>query len=148
MAAADFESLKEFVDSDELKRVQAIVEQMTVAQRSELAINKEDIYFAFPSDVGITENEDDSSEGNTKRIFVEVMMVFHLLRGLQQLKDSEVDIPLNIGYVSGVLFESARHISPIEYFQHKPRICKGSVGGQLSIQEGNDKRSRRRLDCQ
>lgn len=80
-----------------MDRVQAIVEQMTVAQRSELAIDKDDIYFGFPYDVVITEKVD--SENQRKRIFAEILMVFHVLRGLQRLKESNVEIPMSIGYV-------------------------------------------------
>lgn len=94
LAAGDFENLKEFVDSDEVERVQEIIEKMNVTQRGELAIVKDDIYFSFPYDVVITEK----SENQTKRVFAEVLMVFHVLRGLQQLKDSNVDITMNIGY--------------------------------------------------
>lgn len=99
LAEGDFENLKEFVDSDEVERVQEIIEKMNVTQRAELAIVKDDIYFAFPYDVVITEKLEKSSENQTRRIFAEVLMVFHVLRGLQQLKDSNVDIPMNIGYI-------------------------------------------------
>lgn len=97
LSVGDFEDLKEFVDPNEVERVQAIVEKMTVAQRSELAIVKDDIYFAFPYDVVITEKVD--SESQRKRVFAEILMVFHVMRGLQRLKESNVEIPMNIGYV-------------------------------------------------
>lgn len=85
------------MDADEVSRVRAIVETMTVAQRSELAILNDDIYFLFPYDVKITEKEHDSGS-QTNRVFAEVMMVFHVLRGLQKLRDANVTIPINIRY--------------------------------------------------
>lgn len=97
MAAGEFENLKEFVEIDEVKRVQEIVEHMSVAQRNELAIVKEDVYFSFPYDVVIIESDETDEENKSKRVFAEVLMVFHVMRGLQQLKDSNVDVPINIG---------------------------------------------------
>lgn len=99
LAAGDFDNLRGLVDANELERVKGIVEQMTIAQRSELAIVKDDVYFTFPYDVVITKNEEDDSESKTKRVFVEVLVVFHVLRGLKQLRESDVEIPLNIRYV-------------------------------------------------
>lgn len=100
LAAGDLDNLRGLVNANELERVKEILEQMTMAQRSELAIVKDDVYFAFPYDVVITEIEDDDSEGENKRVFAEVLVVFHVLRGLKQLRESDVEIPLNIGYVN------------------------------------------------
>lgn len=120
LAAGDFDNLKEFVDINEVKRVQAIVEKMTVAQRSELAINKDDIYFAFPYDVVITEKEDEDDERDTEspttRVFAEILMVFHVMRGLQRLKDSNVEIPMNIGYVIVHSIHNSRSANSAQQF--------------------------------
>lgn len=101
LADGDFDNLKELVDTNELKRVREIVERMSVAQRSELAINKDEIYSGFTYEVVITgdEDEEQDSESSTKRVFAEILMVFHVLRGLQQLKDSKVDMSFKFGYV-------------------------------------------------
>lgn len=98
--------MKELVDSEELKRVQAIIEPMTLAQRNELAINKNDILQTFGTDVVITENGGGDSDGDTKRTFVEVTVIFNTLKGLQQLNSQSPPEPF-MKYVLGALLNSA-----------------------------------------
>lgn len=141
LAAGDFENLRGLVDANELKRVKGIVERMTMAQRSELSIVEDDIYFAFPYNVVITEKEDDDSESESKRVFAEVLMVFHVLRGLKQLRESDVEIPYNIGYVIVTTDICDSFVNLFIWFQNNTRILKRSMDRQLWIQEGNNEGS-------
>lgn len=72
MAAGDFDNLKQYVDGNELERVRGIVEKMTVAERSELAVDKTDIKSALMYDVVFTKDRKEDSE----REFVEIFVVF------------------------------------------------------------------------
>lgn len=49
-----------------------------MAQRNQLAVDKDDVYFCFPYQIGIM--FDESSDSVQKR-WVEITMVYHVLRG-------------------------------------------------------------------
>lgn len=92
MAAEEFENLKEFVELNELERVQTIVKKMSSAQRHDLAIDKDDIWLSFPLDVVLIEKQDKNAETQTTRIFAEVLMVFHVF------KNQHIKIYFRTGY--------------------------------------------------
>lgn len=110
--------MKEFVESEELKRVQAIVKEMTAAQRRELAIDKGDIRLSFPAEVAIIKTE---YEGDIKRIFVEIMMVYHVREGDDDMHDNENGTHIRLKfkiekYVFAAHFHSARLFLPMQCF--------------------------------
>lgn len=98
LAAGDFDNLSELVVDDELDRVKEIVGQMSFSERSQLAIDKDDIYVAFPYHIKMYERT--NPETKVKRTSVKITMVYHVLRGLKELRESNADIPMNMTYVN------------------------------------------------
>lgn len=101
LATSDFKGLQGLMENDTLSTVQKSIERMTVAQRSALAVNRDDVYFSFPYQVGIIlddENEDDESE--VQRRFVEITMIFHTLKDRAMVQEHRNELPWNIGWVN------------------------------------------------
>lgn len=94
LAGGEFKNLEGLVDRQTLNELKSSLEKMSVAQRYELMILKEDIYFSFPYQVGVMFDEED--EASQKR-FVEITMVFHVLKGLKGMVERGETIPLNVG---------------------------------------------------
>ncbi|KAJ6632718.1 m-AAA protease-interacting protein 1, mitochondrial [Pseudolycoriella hygida] len=94
VASGELNSLDGLVSPEALNEIKRNFSVMSVGQRNEIAINKEDIYFGFTYQVGVI--FDESIETVQKR-FVEITVVFHVLRGLQKMRDDDAAIPLNIG---------------------------------------------------
>ncbi|XP_045460938.1 m-AAA protease-interacting protein 1, mitochondrial isoform X2 [Harmonia axyridis] len=89
------EDLGQLVTDDIIPVLQSRVSIMSVAQKELLAIDEKDIYFSFPYQVGIIFNE---NESNPKR-FVEILMVHHSLKGLNEMRERGEEIPMNIGVI-------------------------------------------------
>lgn len=94
LAGGEIKSLHGLVDRTALNDLKYSIEKMSVAQRYDLMVLKEDIYFSFPYQVGVMFDEED--EESQKR-FVEITMVFHVLKGLKDMVERGESIPLNIG---------------------------------------------------
>ncbi|XP_053695226.1 m-AAA protease-interacting protein 1, mitochondrial [Sabethes cyaneus] len=94
LAGGELKNLEGLVDRMVLNDLKSSIGKMSVAQRYDLMINKEDIYFSFPYQVGVMFDEED--EESQKR-FVEITMVFHVLKGLKGMVERGEPIPLNIG---------------------------------------------------
>lgn len=94
MAGGDISTLSNLVSQDALDKLKPIIQTLSMSQRQQLEIKKEDIYFTFPYQIGIMFNEDD--EKPQKR-WVEITMVFHILRGLADMQERGVEIPWNMG---------------------------------------------------
>jgi len=77
-----FDELEGLVTAEAIAEVQRKHSKLNLAQRQNVAIQSEDIYFAFPYEVGIMIEDSESVE---KR-FVEITMCCHCLLGLGQLK--------------------------------------------------------------
>lgn len=99
LAANDFKSLDGMVVPEALETLKTNIQRMSVAQRNEIAVNQEEVYFSFPYEVGVFDGEDDENQQ-----FVEITMVYHSLKGLKELHDNNIGIPLNIGLVKHSLF--------------------------------------------
>lgn len=70
---------------------------LSVTQREEFNIRTEDIYFSFPYQIGII--FDDENEVKPQKRYVEITMVYHVLRGLKELQESDNPPPMNMGMV-------------------------------------------------
>ncbi|CAD6998691.1 unnamed protein product [Ceratitis capitata] len=90
----EFAALSNFVTKEAIGELKPTIQKLSVAQRKQLDINKSDIYFAFPYQVGII--FDDDQEKVQKR-WVEITMVFHILRGLTEMRNRGEEIPWNMG---------------------------------------------------
>lgn len=114
LASGEITSLKSLVHNDIIDELQKSVSNMSVAQRNEIKVIKDDIYLAFPYQVNsiylYLKNQliivlppqqigiifDESTEKIQKR-WVEITMVFHVLRGLKEMRDNGIVPPLNLG---------------------------------------------------
>ncbi|KAJ8925992.1 hypothetical protein NQ315_009847 [Exocentrus adspersus] len=94
LAEGDLKSLEGLVTNDIIPTIQRTVSLMSLSQREQLSIEKGDIYFSFPYQVGVIFNEE---EGKEQKRFVEIMMVYHSLRGLASMRSRGEEPPLNMG---------------------------------------------------
>lgn len=96
MSKCDLASLENVVDANTLDVLRRTVGCMTTAQRQEIAIDKNDIILSFPYDVKfITEQVQQSDGVLNRKYFVEITMVYHVLNGLKELTDKDIDLPWN-----------------------------------------------------
>lgn len=70
---------------------------MNMAQRTEIGVNKDDVYFSFPYQIGIMFDED----GEVQKRWVEITMVYHNLRGAKEMSERQEPIPINVGLDPG-----------------------------------------------
>ncbi|XP_055599262.1 m-AAA protease-interacting protein 1, mitochondrial [Uranotaenia lowii] len=94
LAGGELKNLDGLVDYRALNDLKNSVTKLSVAQRFDLQVNKDDIYFSFPYQVGVMFDEE--NEESQKR-YVEITMVFHVLKGLRTMVERGEQIPLNIG---------------------------------------------------
>ncbi|XP_063374539.1 uncharacterized protein LOC134662202 [Cydia amplana] len=87
---SDFKSLEGLVDKEAIAALKTAISQLSVTQRQLLSIDKEDIFYAFPYQVGVMFDESD------KR-WVEITMCYHVLRGLKQMQESGDLPPVSLG---------------------------------------------------
>ncbi|KAI8423647.1 hypothetical protein MSG28_012701 [Choristoneura fumiferana] len=87
---SDFKSLEGLVDKEAIAALKTAVSQLSVTQRQLLSIEKEDIFYAFPYQVGVMFDESD------KR-WVEITMCYHVLRGLKQMQETGDLPPVTLG---------------------------------------------------
>ncbi|KAF7279685.1 hypothetical protein GWI33_006846 [Rhynchophorus ferrugineus] len=96
LSDGDVNSLEGLVTSDVIPKLQSTVKLLTLTQRELLSVNAEDIYFAFPYQIGMIFKDEDKE--NQKR-FVEITMVFHTLKGLADMRKAGEEIPINAGMI-------------------------------------------------
>lgn len=94
LAAGEVTKLDGLVSTDAISELQTSIERMTMAQRNEISVIKGDIYLSFPYQVGIMFDE---SNDEVQKRWVEITMVFHVLKGLQDMLDNGVNPPINVG---------------------------------------------------
>lgn len=94
LAASDVNSLEGLVSSDIIPRLKHSVAKLSLSQRTQLEIHKEDLYVAFPYQVGILMENEEQKKSEQKRI-VEIMMVFHAMRGLNDILKAGQKVVLN-----------------------------------------------------
>ncbi|XP_041971432.1 uncharacterized protein LOC121727589 [Aricia agestis] len=87
---SDFKKLDGLVDGEALAALKTAVSKLSVSQRQLLAVNKEDIFYAFPYQVGVIFDDAD------KR-WVEITMCYHVMKGLKQMKESDDLPPISLG---------------------------------------------------
>ncbi|XP_035781134.1 m-AAA protease-interacting protein 1, mitochondrial-like [Anopheles albimanus] len=94
LAGAETKQLEGLVDRVALNDVKQSLSKMSVAERYDIRVDKEDVYFSFPYQIGVMFDE---SEDDSQKRFVEITMVFHVLRGLKGMIERGETVPLNIG---------------------------------------------------
>lgn len=113
LSNGDFDGLTDIVAEDIVPELKRSLSKMTVGQRAELAIRLDDIYLAFPYQVRLRLSSvikcsnrvvfafqigiifDEANEKLQRRI-VEITMVFHTIKGLQEILHKGEQIPMNL----------------------------------------------------
>ncbi|XP_013168661.1 PREDICTED: uncharacterized protein C2orf47 homolog, mitochondrial [Papilio xuthus] len=87
---SDFQTLEGLVEKDAIVALKNAVTKLSVTQRQLLPIDKEDIFYAFPYQVGVMFDDSD------KR-WVEITMCYHVLKGLKQMQETGDLPPITLG---------------------------------------------------
>ncbi|XP_075215606.1 m-AAA protease-interacting protein 1, mitochondrial-like [Lycorma delicatula] len=96
LSRGEINNLEGLVSPEVIMEVKKSLSTFTMAQRQQLAVKEDDIYFSFPYEIGVI-FPDDNEEGGKQQRFVEITMCYHILQGLREMKDQGDNIPLNIG---------------------------------------------------
>ncbi|XP_037948142.1 m-AAA protease-interacting protein 1, mitochondrial [Teleopsis dalmanni] len=93
LSNGEFSALNNLVTTNVIEELEPIVKTLSISQRSELAVLEKDIYVSFPYEVGIIYEE------NNEKVkkWVEIVMIFHVLHGLTEMRRAGTEIPWNIG---------------------------------------------------
>nr|XP_040239731.2 m-AAA protease-interacting protein 1, mitochondrial [Anopheles coluzzii] len=94
LAGGEVKQLEGLVDRAALADLKQSLAKMSVAERYDIQVEKEDVYFSFPYQVGVMFDE---SDDDSQKRFVEITMVFHVLRGLKGMIERGETVPLNVG---------------------------------------------------
>ncbi|XP_053673523.1 m-AAA protease-interacting protein 1, mitochondrial [Anopheles nili] len=94
LAGGEVKQLEGLVDRAALADLKQSISKMSVAERYDIHVDKEDVYFSFPYQVGVMFDE---SEDDSQKRFVEITMVFHVLKGLKGMIERGESVPLNVG---------------------------------------------------
>ncbi|KAI9583725.1 m-AAA protease-interacting protein 1, mitochondrial [Glossina fuscipes] len=92
---SDFSGLNNLVTDEALAELKPVIQKLSVSQRRQLEVQESDVYLTFPYQVGIM--FDESSGRKIQKRWVEITMVFHILRGLHEIRESGEEIPWNMG---------------------------------------------------
>lgn len=103
------------MSKEAINELKPTIQKLSVAQRKQLEINETDIYFAFPYQVGIIFDEE---QEKIQKRWVEITMVFHVLRGLTEMRNRGEEIPWNMGQVL------KNDYSTIQFFTYLIDFCK------------------------
>uniref|UniRef100_A0A182KCA5 Tim44-like domain-containing protein n=1 Tax=Anopheles christyi TaxID=43041 RepID=A0A182KCA5_9DIPT len=95
LSGGEVKQLEGLVDQAALTNLKQSLAKMSVAERYDIQVEKEDVYFSFPYQVGVM--FDESDDANTQKRFVEITMVFHVLKGLKGMIERGETVPLNVG---------------------------------------------------
>ncbi|KAI5634277.1 hypothetical protein NE865_13006 [Phthorimaea operculella] len=87
---SDFASLEGLVEKEAIATLKKAVSNLSMSQRQLLAVTKDDIFYAFPYQVGVMFDDAD------KR-WVEITMCYHVMRGLKQMQETGDLPPISIG---------------------------------------------------
>ncbi|XP_061396826.1 m-AAA protease-interacting protein 1, mitochondrial [Musca vetustissima] len=90
----DFAHLGNLVSEEALNELKPVIQKLSVSQRRQLEVKESDIYLTFPYQIGIMFDEENK---DVQKRWVEITMVFHVLRGLKEMRESGEEIPWNMG---------------------------------------------------
>lgn len=94
LVGGDLSQLQDLVTPEAIAELKPVVQKLSMTQRKQLEINESDIYLSFPYQIGIM--FDDANDKLQKR-WVEITMVFHVMRGLTEMRERGEEIPWNMG---------------------------------------------------
>jgi len=90
----DLDSLDKLVSPEAIAELRPVIQKLSMTQRRQLEIKESDIYLSFPYQVGIMFDE---ANDKLQKRFVEITMVFHVMRGLSEMRERGEEIPWNMG---------------------------------------------------
>lgn len=93
LSDCDLASLENLVEGNTLDILRRNVGCMSYSQRQEIAVDKDDIILSFPYDVQFITEQIQQNGVQCKKYSVEIMMVYHVLNGLKELSDKDIDLP-------------------------------------------------------
>ncbi|KAL1501961.1 hypothetical protein ABEB36_007182 [Hypothenemus hampei] len=88
------QDLEGLVIPDIIPTLQDRVSKLSLIQRELISIDAEDIYFSFPYQIGIMFTNENTE---VQKRFVEITMVYHVLKGLATMRSQGEEPPLNLG---------------------------------------------------
>ncbi|CAG9764909.1 unnamed protein product [Ceutorhynchus assimilis] len=91
---SDGQDLEGLVAAEIIPALQEKVSKMTLGQRDLIPIKADDVYFSFPYQIGIMFDQDGSE---AQKRFVEITMVYHVMRGLSRMRSQGEEPPINMG---------------------------------------------------
>ncbi|KAH8283585.1 hypothetical protein KR018_008300 [Drosophila ironensis] len=94
LMGGDLDALETLVAPEAIAELRPVIQKLSMAQRRQLEIRESDIYLSFPYQVGIMFDE---ANDKLQKRFVEVTMVFHVMRGLSEMRERGEEIPWNMG---------------------------------------------------
>ncbi|XP_068144861.1 m-AAA protease-interacting protein 1, mitochondrial [Drosophila tropicalis] len=94
LMGGDLDSLQNLVSSEAIDELKPVIQKLSMTQRRQLEIKQSDIYLSFPYQVGIIFDE---ANDKLQKRFVEITMVFHVMRGLSEMRERGEEIPWNLG---------------------------------------------------
>ncbi|KAJ6643765.1 m-AAA protease-interacting protein 1, mitochondrial [Pseudolycoriella hygida] len=112
MASGELNILDGFVSSRAFYEIKKNLSVMSRSQRDQIAVLKDDIYFCFPYLVSVF------SDKRFHERVVEITMVFHVLRGLQEMRKRD-SYPLPLPMLIGMLPEYRGNVFICNYRFYK-----------------------------
>jgi len=94
LMGGDLDSLDKLVSPEAIAELRPVIQKLSMTQRRQLEIKESDIYLSFPYQVGIMFDE---ANDKLQKRFVEITMVFHVMRGLSEMRERGEEIPWNMG---------------------------------------------------
>ncbi|XP_030388555.1 m-AAA protease-interacting protein 1, mitochondrial [Scaptodrosophila lebanonensis] len=94
MVGGDLNALQNLVTTEAITELKPVIQKLSMTQRRQLEINESDIYLSFPYQIGIMFDE---ANDKIQKRWVEITMVFHVMRGLSEMRERGEEIPWNMG---------------------------------------------------
>lgn len=95
LSNGEWNSLNGLVTEEVISQIRINLQQYSLKQRMDLKISKEDIYIKFPYEIGIILPDHSEGETEIQNRKVEIMMVFHILKGYEDLSKS-YSVPMSL----------------------------------------------------
>ncbi|XP_063971883.1 uncharacterized protein LOC135159771 [Diachasmimorpha longicaudata] len=93
LSKENYEALEELVTPDVIQQLRQKICTLAPAQKDLIAVRKEDIYGQFPYTVQMLYE----GEGDNKKAYAEILVVYYSLRGLKELIEKNINPPLQMG---------------------------------------------------
>ncbi|XP_015122736.1 uncharacterized protein LOC107045115 [Diachasma alloeum] len=93
LSKENYEALEGLVTPEVIQQLRQKICTLTPSQKELIAIRKEDIYGQFP----YTMNMLYEGEGDNKKAYAEILMVYYSLRGLAEMREKNINPPLQMG---------------------------------------------------